>query len=72
MRGGGSPCMWIKNSLMRILFISKKWISPGGGGSDNVDKVLLLNLGTFDAFWLCYYKYSSTSPISSYNNEKII
>ena len=35
-------------SLMGILLILKMWISLRGGlGSDNVDKVILLNFGTF-------------------------
>ena len=37
--GGGSP-----NGILLML---KKWISLRGEGSDNVDKVILLNLGTF-------------------------
>ena len=41
------PYVDYKNSLIWILLILKKWISLRGGGLDNVDKGILLNVGTF-------------------------
>ena len=32
-----------KKSLNLNIYIFKKWISPRGGGSDNVDEVILIN-----------------------------
>ena len=34
-----------------VLLILKMWISPKGGGSDNVDNNVLLNFGTFRCFF---------------------
>ena len=40
--------MWINKSLILIIFNFDKVDKPKGGwGSDNVDKVILLNVGTF-------------------------
>ena len=40
------PCMWIKKFLI-VNIINFQNVDKPGGGSDNVDKVLLLTLGTF-------------------------
>ena len=43
------PC---SGPYLLVLLILKMWISPKGGGSDNVDNDVLLNFGTFFiVFW---------------------
>ena len=39
--------MWIKKFLNVNIIYFEKVDKPRGGGSDNVDKVILLNFGTF-------------------------
>ena len=47
-RGGGGRRMWIKRILNVNIVNFKNVDKPEGeGGLDNVDKVILLNFGTF-------------------------
>ena len=46
-RGGGGRRMWIKKFLNVNIINFENVDKPEGGGSDNVDKVILLNFGTF-------------------------
>ena len=46
-RWGGGRRMWIKKFLNVNIINFEKVDKPEGGGSDNVDKVILLNFGTF-------------------------
>ena len=45
--GGGGRRMWIKKFLNVNIINFEKVDKPKVGGSDNVDKVILLNFGTF-------------------------
>ena len=44
---GGGHQRWIKKFLNVNIINFEKVDKPKGGGSDNVDKVILLNFGTF-------------------------
>ena len=50
-QGGGSRRMWIKKFLNVNIINFEKVDKPKGGGSNNVDKVILLNFGTFWCFF---------------------
>ena len=46
--GGGGRRMWIKKFLIVNIINFENVDKPeGGGGSENVDKVIWLNFGTF-------------------------